>query len=103
MNNVVMHSAPSVCDQAADLRSYFNKPISNEIKELVDQNLAEGARVVTFEVGCLLQLSHEGADVSEIELLVKAIQERCMRIYWSNVRSFLISNIDPRYHEVIPQ
>jgi len=91
-----------VAIQSADLRSYFNKPISNEIKELVDLNLAEGARVVTFEVGCLLQLSHEGADISEIELLVKAIQERCMRIYWSNVRLFLISNIDPRYHAAIP-
>ena len=94
MNNVVIRSA--------DLRSYYNKPISSEIKKLVDLGLAEGAKVVTFEVGCLLQLSHEGADISEIKLLAKLIKDKCMRIYWTNVRSFLVLHIDPRYHDVIP-
>ncbi|MEI7791966.1 MAG: hypothetical protein WCI57_00565 [Candidatus Berkelbacteria bacterium] len=94
MNNVVIRSA--------DLRRYYNKPISGEIKKLVDLSLAEGAKVVTFEVGCLLQLSHEGANISEIELLVNLIKDKCMRIYWANVRSFLILHIDPRYHDVVP-
>jgi len=102
MNNVIIQSGSSADDQVAVLRSYYSKPISDEIKKMVDCSLDEGAKVVTFEVGCLLQLSIEHADVSEIDLIVSAIKERCMRLYWQNVRSFLILHTDPCYHQVIP-
>lgn len=102
MNSAISQLDFASGDHGAMLRSYYNKPISDRVKELVDLSLAEGARVVTFEVGCLLQLTIENAEIAEVDLLAKAIKERCMRIYWSNVRLFLISNIDLYYHSVIP-
>lgn len=102
-NSAIIHLGLSSGDHAVTLRSYYRKPISDNVKKLVEQSLAEGARIVTFEVGCLLQLCFEGADISEVEFMAKAIKERCMRLYWENVRSFLVSHIDPCYHDVILQ
>jgi hypothetical protein len=91
-------------DSATSLipNDYYQLPVSADLKKIVEISLSDGAKVVTCEVGCILQLAHDHATEAEIGFLVQLAHGRIQRLYWSQVRKFIIENIDSRYHGLIP-